>query len=203
MSATLKQFEKRFCEITKEEMGPVRHICRRLQEADLIPTGKRGMGKNAPRLTEEHAALFALAYYGTQHTKHAAAVGQRLAELKSLDSETNTQSETSKTLLEYFVDLIKTRGGEFDAGTDIDDVFTSGLYFLLLEDWPQVTIKWRKRSEVAADPGEWPQYTTLFGLGTDALVEMNPAQRTLAVEVNGDLFDVLAAALAGGEGSDD
>ena len=96
---TVKQLEKRFCEQTAEDKGAVRYVCRVLQDAGLLPIGRRGLSKNAPTLTVEQIILFIFGYYGAAAPKNAAKVAGLIA---TLGDELGGQ-----TLLEIFKDYIR------------------------------------------------------------------------------------------------
>ena len=93
----LKEFERRFCELTGEDRGAVRYAARMMQLEGALPTGKRG-GRNAPHLTIEHAAAFALGYYGAAMPKNA---GKAAAALSSLRAAVK-----GPTLLDDFLDEV-------------------------------------------------------------------------------------------------
>ena len=184
--ATVKEFEKRFSEITREQTGTVRYVSRKLQEAGLMPTGKRGLSVNAPDMTDEQAAYFALGFYGSAEPKNSASVANHLATLQS--------SRASPTLLDEFVELIRAERGASDIKERIANIRVIRLRFLMWEEWPQVTFYYLKKSEEKDWENIMPSEMS-FSPFEDSPSNLNPAQRVLATEVEGDVFAVLADAL--------
>lgn len=177
----LKEFERRFCELTGEDRGAVRYAARMMQLEGALPTGKRG-GRNAPHLTIEHAAAFALGYYGAAMPKNA---GKAAAALSSLRAAVK-----GPTLLDDFIELIKAHA-RLDGR--LEDVAVTLVFFSQWAEWPTVKIYWRKLSERDAWDDQ-PPYESEYLLPHDA-PKTKPGQKNTAVEVNGGLFTVLAGAL--------
>lgn len=133
---SLKEFERRFSEATGEEPGTVRYSARRLQEADFIPTGKRG-GVNSPELTPEHGTMFAIGFYGAKATpKRTAQIAQAFSKLQA--------KTDGPTLLEDIEELIRCYAGQ---GGCFSDIRIERILFIAWEDWPEVEIEWTSLSD--------------------------------------------------------
>jgi hypothetical protein len=184
--ATLKEFEKSFSAATGEDTGSIRYVARVLQDADLLPTGKRG-GKNSPQLTAEHGAMFTLGYYGsTASPKNAARMAKALSTLQA--------DEGGPDILNEFTELIKVASGRQSHRSQVNNVAVNRVYFSLWAEWPSIKIYWYKLSE-GDEWGEKSPYQTEYLVLHDCPIT-TPAQKTPAVEVAGDVFQVIADALA-------
>ena len=188
--ATLKEFETTFCEVTGENPNSVRHIARMLQDAGHLPKGKRGMSKNAPQLTIEQGAMFALGYYGSTIPKFAGETAARLSKLK--------EDFDGPTLVDRFVELIKVNASQ---GGNLDDVCIEFILFIHWELLPSVSYEWKKLSE----RDKWDEkqnYVTVFIDCDNAAAakkeiesQQLKSQKVPAFKIEGNLFHVIADAL--------
>ena len=179
---SLKEFEQRFSEATGEEPGTVRYSARRLQEADLIPTGKRG-GLNSPELTPEHGAMFALGFYGAKATpKRTAQITQGFSTIQ--------REKDGPTLLEDMAELIRCYAGQEGRFSDIR---IQRILFITWEDWPEVEVEWTSLSDKKR--GVWSY------IPTEDSRPPNFAEAIPATVVYGTFLKAIADAL--GLGDDD
>jgi hypothetical protein len=171
--ATLKEFEARFCELTGEDPGSVRYVCRVLQQANILPTGKRGGGINTPQLTIEQASLFALGYYGSAEPKNAAKAASRLACLKLAGRQ--IEEECLNVFSVRIRDLNGKTGG----------IWVKSIFFSLREEWPEATFYFGDGDEL------YPEITSFHPIETRP-VHTRPVPLK---GVTGEIFVALADAL--------